>query len=95
MKRILRYRVTLSDQIQLRVPKGSKFLTFGMSPAHPRQIDDIDFWFEVPEGSMEDELRTYFIHGTGHTIPYDEAYIMTYCDIYNPFVWHLYEKVTS
>jgi len=89
MKRIFKYKIPITDEFELELPRGTKVLTFQTQHNEPviwAIIDDTENVFE----------KVHFrLFGTGHPIP-EEAnffvYVGTAQMANGQLVWHLFKE---
>jgi hypothetical protein len=87
MSRMLKYRISANqDQTTISIRAGADIRAVGVQL--PREVC---LWAEVPDDTPV-QARTFTIIGTGDDVPAG-AYVGTVFD--GPFVWHIYEVVTS
>ena len=80
---VWKFEFAICDDAQIaNMPNGAKLLHVTM------QGNRLCLWAEV-KPDMPIFERKFFVHGTGHPIPYGRNYVGTAHD--GPFVWHLYE----
>lgn len=71
-------------EIKIEMPLASKVIALQVQEGVPM------LWAEVIlEIPQKLETRTFAVHGTGHSIPWDRDYVGTWQE--PPYVWHLYE----
>ena len=87
MKTIHKYRVTATDNQEIKLPKGAKILTVQV------QHNESFMWIEIdPENDTESKYFEVF--GTGHSMPEGKRiYIGTFQLHNGALVFHLYERL--
>lgn len=83
MTRIYKYPLQISDEQMISMPRRSIIRFVGP------QDGVLCLWAEVPADEDRFVGRTFYIHGTGHTIPQGRRYVGS--AVMPPFVWHVYE----
>lgn len=93
MKSIWKYTFTgLTCDQTFDIPVGGKVIHAGQDP---QCSSAVSIWVEV-ETENEPVQRDFLLMGTGHSLPGNYEISCRYvgsahCD---PFIWHVYEKVT-
>jgi hypothetical protein len=86
MRTIFKYPVPVDDLMHTHsIPAGSVVCYVGQQGCPC-------IWIEV-DTSMDRVERRFQIFGTGHPVPDGFIYVGTALD--EPFVWHVFEKVTE
>lgn len=95
-RKIYRYRLHVTDVVNLDLPKGAKVLSVGP----PRDdSDQLDLWALVdvlPDGlPMVDESRTFRIIGTGNPMPDFHGLFVGTVPMFNgALIFHVFEDVS-
>jgi hypothetical protein len=85
MKTIYKYRVPITDEFELLIPKDARVLTVQMQERFP-------YIWALVDTYNKDQSRTFYIVGTGNPVPSVECvYVGTFQ--VPPFVWHLFERM--
>ena len=84
MRTIHKYKLDNSSIQHIHMPRGSRPRSVMM------QRDDLYVWCEV-DTDQPTEIRTFFVHGTGH--PINEAaleYVGSVDQFAGTLIWHVY-----
>lgn len=88
MTTIWKYTFDIVDRFGLALPKGASILHVDMQAGYPR------LWALV-DPTRRTVLRRFFVAGTGHPLPEDEAWQWLFTFQAPPHVWHLFELAGS
>ena len=84
MQTIWKYTLEITDRFQLELPRHASILHVEMQMGQPR------LWALLDPGQRT-VTRRFFIAGTGHPLPADEAWLWVATFQSPPHVWHLFE----
>lgn len=85
--KIFKYELKIATTQCIYIPKESKILSVGVQKAN------IVLWVLVTE-AIENVPRIIEVCGTGRTIPESNKLNFIGTVIINPFVWHIFERIT-
>lgn len=86
MNIIYKYKLSVLDEQEIKLPINAKILNFA------EQNSELFIWCLIKKSYLEfTEVRKFYIFGTGMQVDSDLKYINT-CHTKNGFVWHLFEN---
>lgn len=89
-RRVLRYRLDITDTVDIALPAGAVVLSVGP----PRDgTDQLDMWAEVAEyPGLDQERRSFRVVGTGNPMPDDCGRFVGTVPLYNgQLIFHVFE----
>ena len=83
MKTIYKYPFEIQPSFTSEIPQDHLIVLVELQQNTPC------IWMEVDKNKEWDEVKTFYIFGTGHDIPDDKVHVASFQ--MPPFVWHLYK----
>jgi len=90
MKKVYKYRLDVTDEQFIELPKGAEILSVA------EQRDDVVLYVLIDTTVTETEPRTIYVHGTGHNVFGENLRFIGTVKLYEgSLMFHVFEEVSK